>query len=421
MKLIIENGTVVDPKHNINKQVNIAISNDKISYVDNIPAEFSADKKIDATGQIIFPGIIDLCNRPELKHPHGTTLVNESQAALRAGITTICIPPDCDPVIDSPASAERLLKQQLSLQPTILPQGALTNGLQSDSLADLTSLQEAGCVAFSNAQAPINDLGFLHNIYKYAASFNLKVFIQPQNYWLAKNGVAHEGKISTRFGLAGIPELAETVAIAEQLLLIEQTGISAHFSCLSSYKGACLIKQAKQQGLPITADVAMHSLHLTEMDVCDFNTNCHLYPPLRTEADRDGLIAAVADGTIDAICTDHRPLNNEAKLAPFSESIPGITATDTFLSLGIKLVNDKKLTLEQLIAAITTNPAKILGTQTGEFAMNSPADLVFLSTDKYWQVSSENIHSHGKNSPFIGWDLPGEIVQVMKNGMVAFN
>ena len=305
MKILIKNGHVIDPANHIDKVTDILIENNVIAQIGNLPSHVDAVHTIDARDRWVIPGLIDLCCRPQLPHPHGSQLAIEAKAALQRGFTGICIPPDGEP-LPSHVSNE-------SAMSTIYRIGALTADGTDNTINDLTALAQTGCVAFTTAQKPITNLSLLRHCYEYAASFNLMVIIQPQEPTLSHRGVAHEGMMATRLGLPGIPESAETCAVATHLRLIEQTGVRAHFTCLSTQGAVEQIEKFKAF-LPITADVSMHHLYLTEQDLNGFDANCHLYPPLRSMRDRDALLTGVASGVIDAICSDHRPLHAIANL-----------------------------------------------------------------------------------------------------------
>lgn len=420
MKIAIKNGQVIDPFSGLNGITDIMIDRGKIVQIGH-SLDFTADKIIDATNLTVTPGLIDVCCRPQMLHPHGTTITQEAFTALKRGITSLCIPPDGDPILDSAANVLRLIQQGSHSLPRLYPIGALTTSLKGKLIADLTALAHSGCIAFTNAQKPIKDLGILRHAYDYAASFDLLLVIQPQDPWLTQGGVAHEGINATHLGLPGIPEIAETVAIAQHLLLIEQTGVRAHFTCLSSKQGVEQIRKAKAKGLPITADTAMHSLHLIDTDIDVFDANCHLYPPLRDENDKLGLIAGVMDGTIDTICSDHRPLDSIAKLAPFGDTTPGMSALDTFLGLGLLLVEEKKLTLNKLIEALTRNSAQIFNLPTGKLSKGAPADLCIFDTHRHWVVSESLLYSKGKNTPFKNYKLPGKITHTLLGGKILYD
>jgi len=419
MKIAIKKGRVIDPANHLDKIADLAVENGKITHVGELPADFHPEKIIDAEHKWVIPGLVDICCRPQVQHPHGTTLHDEALAAIKRGITSLCIPPDGDPIIDNTANALRLKQQSDHALPSIYPIGALTAQLAGTAIADLTALSQAGCVAFSNAQHPIVDLQILKHCYDYAASFDLLVVIQPQDYWLSKKGVAHEGFVATLLGLPGIPEVAETIAIAQHLLLIEQCNVRAHFTNLSTLRGVQQIQEAKARGLKVSADTAMHMLHLTEMDVKSFDANCHLYPPLRSIQDCEGLLQGVVNGTLDAICSDHRPLDTVAKLAPFGDTVPGISTIDTFLALGIHLVHQNKLPLNRLVDALTHRPAQLFNLPAGTLSVGAAADISIIDPSRYWVVNDSSLLSKGKNTPFKHWEIPGQVTHTLCKGLLV--
>lgn len=419
MKIAIKNGRIIDPANQLDKIADLAIAHGKIAHVGTLPIDFSPDKTIDAQNKWVIPGLVDVCCRPQVQHPQGATLHDEAFAAIQRGITSLCIPPDGDPIIDNTASTLRLKQQSDHRLPSIYPIGALTSQLSGTSIADLTALSQAGCIAFTNAQHPIVDLQILKNCYDYAATFDLLVIIQPQDSWLGKKGVAHEGFVATRLGLPGIPEVAETIAIAQHLLLVEQCNVRAHFTNLSTARGVQLIQEAKARGLKVSADTAMHLLHLTEVDVQFFDANCHVYPPLRSIEDCQGLLQGVANGTLDAICSDHRPLNMVAKLAPFGDTIPGMSTIDTYLALGLHLVHQKKLPLNRLIDALTYRPAQLFNLPAGTLSVDAAADICIIDPTQYWVVTEDSLLSKGKNTPFKQWEIPGQVTHTLSKGLLV--
>ncbi len=420
MKIAIQNGRLIDVANGIDKITDLTIENGKIKHIGPFSPDFEADKTIDAKNCWVLPGLVDVCCRPQMQHPHGTTLQDEAVAAIKRGITSVCIPPDGDPIVDTSANVVRLKQQRNNLLPSIYPIGALTSQLQGGSIADLTALHEAGCIAFSNAQRPITDLKMLRHCYEYAASFNLLIVVQPFDESLAKGGIAHEGQVATRLGLTGIPVSAETVAVAQHLLLMKQCDVRVHFTCLSSSDAVMQISDAKAQGLKVTADTAMHMLHLTEMDTASFDANCHLYPPLRSLRDRDALIQGVNEGVIDAICSDHRPLDTIAKLAPFGDTIPGLSALDTYLSLGLHLVNQKKIDLHKLLGAMTYNAAQLFSLPAGTLSVGAIADVCIVDPTRYFAVDEKTLFSKGKNTPFKGWEIPGIVTHTLVHGQIVY-
>lgn len=419
MKTLIRHGRVIDPANQLDTITDIIIENGNIAHIGSQTDAFKADSIVDAKDKWVIPGMVDSNCRPHLQHPHGSTLLEEAKAAVKCGFTALCIPPDGDLIIDTPTNVARLKQQADGQLPQLFPIGALTKQLAGESMTDMSALTRSGCIALSQAMHPIKDLAILRHCYDYAASFNLLIIIQPQDPSLAKGGIIHEGLMSTHLGLQGIPTAAETIAISQHLHLIKETGIKAHFTCLSSSEAVQQIRVAKAAGLNVTADCAMHSLHLTEMDIAEFNANCHVYPPLRSQIDRDGLIAGIIDGTIDAICSDHRPLDSIAKLAPFGDTVPGLSSIDTFFALGLHLVEKHDLKLSNLIKAITTNPANIFNLPAGNLSIGTKANVCIVDPSIHFQVSENTLNSSGKNSPFIGRQLKGQVMMTLLDGTIA--
>ncbi|MHB8453456.1 MAG: dihydroorotase [Acidiferrobacterales bacterium] len=423
MNIAIKGGHLVDPANRIDAQQDLYIdANGFVVGVGTAPAGFRAERTLDAQGRLVCPGLIDL--RARLREPgleYKATIESETRAAVSAGITTLCCPPDSYPVIDTPAMAQMIQQRAWRFGLAFVhPLGALTQGLQGKLLADMAALDEAGCVGFSNALEPINDTLVMRRAMEYAASFDLTVFLHAEDPWLRNGGCVHEGEVSTRLGLPGIPEAAETAGVARDLALVEQTGVRAHFCQLSSARAVAMVAAAQQQGLPVSADVTAHHLHLTEHDIGFFNTQCHVLPPLRGSRDRDGLRDAVANGVISAICSDHQPHEPDAKLAPFAESEPGISGLETLLPLTLKLVDEKLLNVVEAIALLTSKPARILGIDAGHLGIGATADVCIIDPDAWWTLSIDRIVSRGRNSPFLGWEFRGSVTHTLVGGKLVF-
>jgi len=424
MRIEIINGHLIDPANKIDGLNDLYIDSGVVVAVGEAPAGFSADQTINAEGQIVSPGFIDLQAR--LREPgesHKGTIASETAAAIKGGVTTLCLPPDTIPVIDSTVVAEQVLhKANLlgSAKARVLPFGALTKALAGEQLSSMDGLIQAGCVALSNADRPIRSTLVQRRAFEYAASLNILVRIQPEDAWLAKGGCVHEGEISSRLGLTGIPECAEMIAVSRDLLLIEQTGVRAHFGPLSSVRSIELIAEANRRGLPVTADIAAHQLILTEIDVDPFNSLCHLRPPLRSQRGLDGLRAALADGLFTAICSDHQPHEDDAKLAPFAETAAGMSSIETLLPLTLKLVREGVLSMSVAIAHLTSKPAQLLGLEQGNLAVGSVADITIFDPHRDWVVSEQSLISRGKNSPFIGWEMQGAVSTTLLDGEIVY-
>jgi dihydroorotase len=393
----------------------------KVLALGEAPADFEASKFIDAKGQIVCPGLIDLQARlREPGHENKATIASETRAAAKGGITTLVCPPDTNPVTDTPAVVDLIRHRATQAGfARVLSLGALTKNLDGEQLAEMSALKAAGCVAVSNAHTAISSTAVMRRAMEYAASQDIPVFLHAQDPWLAGDGCAHEGAVSVRLGLPGIPEAAETIAVARELHLIEQTGVRAHFCQLSSERAANMIARAQHDGQSVTADVAAHQLFLTEMDIGYFDSQCHVQPPLRTQRDRDGLRLALQRGTIGAICSDHQPHDRDAKLAPFPTSEPGISGLETLLPLTLRLVDEGVCSLSQAIASITQAPADIVGLSAG-LAVGETADVCVFDPEQYWALAADSMLSQGKNSPFLGWEFKGRVTHTLLAGHISF-
>ena len=422
---IIKNGHLIDPANNIDQNADILIVDGKIAAIEAANTLVKKDNThtIDASGLTVIPGLVDCCARmrePGLEHK--ATIKSESIAATYAGITTLCCPPDTDPVIDEPAVVELINQKTVNTAHSrIFTLGALTTGLNGKHLSEMNALQQAGCVGLSNCRKPIENTLILKRAFTYAATFNMRIFIEPDEHWLSADGCAHEGNIAARLGLKGIPASAETIAIARTLELVAETGASVHFGRLSCAQSVAMIARAKDNHLAVTADVSAHQLHLTEHDISSFNSACHVIPPLRTQRDQDALRNAVVDGTIDAICSDHQPHDSDAKQAPFASTQAGISALETLLPLCLRLSEQTSLSTSDVLKKITCSPADILGINSGAIAVGDDADICIYDKNEDWQLTTDTINSNGKNTPFIGWNFQGRVKYTMVNGNLLFN
>jgi len=421
MKLHIKNGRVINPANQLDAQLDIFISDGLIIAMGDAISGFTADETIDAEGLIVCPGLIDLSAR--LREPgqeHTATIDSETKAAVAGGITSLCIPPDTDPVIDTPAVVEliedRAKKAGRAMVYTV---GALTQQLKGELLTEMAALKAAGCIGFSNALSPIKDSLILRRTMEYAASLDLTLFINAADPWL-QQGCVHEGAVSARLGLTGIPETAETVAVSRDLLLIEQTGVSAHFQSISCGRTVDLIRDAQQRGLSVTADVSAHHLHLCEHDIGNYDSLSHILPPLRSIRDREQLQQGLRDGVISAITSDHQPLDNDAKLGPFAETSPGISGLETLLPLTMKLVDEEEISLQQAIASLSYHPASILGIEAGQLKVGAVADICIIDPNAHYECQPQQFISAGKNSPFAGWLFNNQVKHTLFKGFPVF-
>ena len=422
MRVHIKNGRLFDPAAGLNAIQDLFIAEGRIIGHGPPPDGFSADHEIEAKDRIVIPGLVDLAARLcEPGHEYKASFDSECRSANSGGVTSICCPPDSRPVIDSTAVVD-FIKQRAAEtgRARIYPIAALTQGLEGRQLSEMQTLRQAGCIGVGNARAPMDNAEVLRRAFEYARSCDLTVFLFAEDRALKNNGVAHEGALSTRLGLPAIPETAETVAVSRALLLAEQTRARVHFCRLSSARATGLIRAARAEGLAVTADVAVSHLHLTEMDISGYNSNCHLQPPLRAERDRQGLLEGMNDQTIGAVCSDHQPHDADAKAAPFGQTEPGASTLEHLLPLLLRLVEREALTLETAITTLTAGPAAILGVNKGALTIGADADICIFDPEARALIAPETLISAGKNSPFIGWELPGLVTHTLLAGRPVY-
>jgi len=422
-RIRIRGSRVIDPASNTDSIQDVFVAAGRIAALGQAPDGFTVDMEIDASDRIVCPGLVDLCAR--LREPgqeHKATIASESLAAASGGITTLCCPPDTNPVIDTPAVTEFIrLRAEAAGKARIVTLAALTQGLGGEQLSEMAALRNAGCVGISNAMKPLLNPLVQRRALEYAATYDLTVFLYANDHWLANNGCAHEGRVATRLGLPGIPEAAETAAVARDLALIEQTGVRAHFCRLTTGRAVQMVARAQFDGAPITADVAIPYLYLSEVDISDFDSQCHLLPPLRTVEDRLRLRNALQQGALSAICSDHQPHELDAKLGPFPATEPGVSGLDSLLPLGLQLVNEQSIGLSELIHRLTAGPAKILGLPYGTLAVGATADICIFHPELTWQLDTGTMQSRGHNTPFMGRELKGRVTHTLLAGNLVYS
>ena len=426
MKLHIQHARLIDPANRIDAEHDIFIDGDKITGIGQAPIGFIADSVFDATGLVAMPGLVDLSVRlREPGYEYKATLESEMQAALQGGVTSLVCPPDTDPVLDEPGLVEMLKHRARSLnQSNVHPLGALTVGLKGTALTEMAELTEAGCIGFSQADHPITDTNVLLRALQYAHTFGYTVWLRPQDPHIGIGGVAHSGPLASRLGLSGAPVMAETIALQTIFELVRSTGARVHLCRLSSAAGVELVRAAKKEGLPITCDVGAHYLHLTDNDIGFFDSNARVTPPFRAQRDRDAICAGVIDGTVDAICSDHTPVDDDEKLLPFGEASPGATGLELLLSLTLKLTEPVQgrtaPSLSQVLAKITADPARVTGLRCGQLRVGSHADLCLFDPAARWVVAGKTLASQGKHTPFLGYELPGKVIATIVAGRIAY-
>ncbi|AEK60637.1 dihydroorotase [Collimonas fungivorans] len=426
MKLHIKNGRLIDPANNIDAQQDLYIAAGKIVGVGSAPADFSANKTIDASGLVVAPGLVDLSVRlREPGYEYKATLESEMQAAMQGGVTSLVCPPDTDPVLDEPGLVEMLKHRAKSLnQAHVYPLGALTVGLKGKELTEMAELTDAGCIGFAQAEEPILDTTVLLRAMQYARTFDYTVWLRPQDPYLGHGGIAHSGAVASRLGLSGVPTMAETIRLQTIFELVRATGARVHLCRISSAPGLELIRAAKKEGLPITCDVGAHHIHMTDVDIGFFDSNARMTPPFRSQRDRDAIRQALLDGTVDAICSDHTPVDDDEKLLPFGEATPGATGLELLLSLALKWADEcvapEQQGLSRALAKITTDAARVAGLPAGQLTIGSVADICLFDPAVRWKVEAKELASQGKHTPFLGYELCGRVKTTIVAGHIAF-
>ncbi|MFZ5756445.1 MAG: dihydroorotase [Pseudomonadota bacterium] len=412
-KLAIRGARVIDPAQNLDTVTDLCIADGKLVAIGD--AGFQAEREIDARGLVACPGLVDISvslKKPGAEHSRG--MIRELSAAAAGGVTHVVCPPDTFPIADSTAVVRQMHETASAARRSwVWVIGAMTQGLGGEQLADMAALKQAGCVAVSNRRRPLASNQVLRRALEYAATFDLAVVFHPEDADLAGGGCAHEGSIATRLGLPGIPAMAETVAVARDLELVAHTGVRAHFAHLSTAGAVRMIADARRSGVKVTADVAVHQLLLTEDAIEGFNALAHVRPPLRTLRDREALRQAVADGVVDAVCSDHQPCESADKLAPFPSSRPGISGTETLLPLTLRLVSEGVMTLPQAIAALSFRAAGCFGIAGGSLRVNERADLCLFDPAADYTLAADGpdaMVSAGRNTPFLGEQLTGRVL-----------
>ncbi|MDG5501142.1 dihydroorotase [Marinobacter sp. BGYM27] len=418
----IENARLLDPVSGKETQASVLVENGRISGIGAAADQATPDQIVDAAGAVLSPGFIDLyCNLREPGNGQKGSIATETRAAAKGGYTTVCAAPDSSPVNDSTAITHLILDvAERDSAIRVLPLGAATKGLAGEHLSDMVGLTTAGCVALSNGSAPLVNARVLRRCMAYARTFNVALMLQPQNRSLAADGFAHDGLITTRLGLMGIPEVAETAAVMEMILLAEETGVRLHLSQLSSARSVTMIAEAQQRGVSVTADVAIHHLLFTEAALAGFDSRFHVQPPLRSEADRLGLIEGVRTGVVSAIVSQHQPHDPAAKRAPLGDSEPGLSTIESVLSLGLMLVERDEMSLSQLLRALTVGPASVLGLSEPAIEVGAAADFCLIDPRAEWQPSEAALLSIGKHAPVLNQPLKGGVVSTWCEGRQVF-
>jgi dihydroorotase len=421
LKIEIAQGRLVDSAAGIDRVAPLYIDGGRIVGISDAPENWRADRILDARGCVVCAGLVDLSAR--LREPgleHKATLESELAAAVAGGVTSLACPPDTDPPLDEPGLVEMLKHRARTLNLAhVYPVGALTAGLRGEALTEMSELAEAGCVAFSQADIPLVDTQVLLRAMQYAGTFGHRVWLRPQDAHLARGGVAHDGEVATRLGLPSIPVSAETIALATILALVRESGVPVHLCRLSSAAGVAIVRAAKEEGLPITCDVAVHHLHLADIDIGWFDPLANLTPPLRSTRDRAALRTGAADGTIDVICSDHAPVDDDGKQVPFGEAETGATGLELLLPLTLKWAAEDRVPLPEALERITRAPASVIGIGHATLAAGNPADICVFDPQQAWTVGRQSLKSQGKNTPFLGLEVIGAVRWTLVGGEVV--
>ncbi|MBA2674910.1 dihydroorotase [Ramlibacter sp.] len=428
MKLLIKNGRVIDPARNFDQVCDVAVGAGRIVSIGRAPDNFAPARTIDAGGCVVAPGLVDLAARlREPGHEHEGMLQSEMAAAVAGGVTSLVCAPDTDPVLDEPGLVTMLKFRAEKLHlARVFPLGALTRGLQGEALTEMAELAECGCVGFSQAEVPLADTQVLLRALQYAATYGFTVWLRPQDRDLGR-GVAASGPLATRLGLSGVPVAAETIALHTIFELVRATGARVHICRLSSAAGLELVRRARDEGLRFSCDVSINSLHLTDADIGYFDSRMRLAPPLRQARDRDALREGLADGSIDALVSDHTPVDEDAKTLPFAEAEPGATGLELLLSLALRWGQDSGVGLVRALAVLTNEPARVLGASLGTLEASigrlvegAQADLCVFDPQATWTVAPAALRSQGKHTPFGGHELPGRVRCTVVGGQLAY-
>jgi len=428
MKTLIKAGRVIDPASGYDEIADVALVDTILIAIKNIASDFIPDTTINADGCIVMPGLVDLAVRlREPGHEHEGMLASEMAAAVAGGVTSVVCPPDTEPVLDESGLVEMLRHRAEQLKKArLFPLGALTRNLEGEVLTEMLHLTQAGCIGFSQAEVPLANTQVMQRALQYASTFGYTVWLRPQELHLGK-GVAASGALATRMGLSGVPVAAETIALHTIFELVRATGARVHLCRISSAAGVALVRQAKAEGLPITCDVSINSLHLTDVDMGYFDSRMRLNPPLRQQRDRDALRQALADGTIDALVSDHTPVDEDAKALPFAQAEPGATGLELLLSLTCKWAQDSGIPLVKALGVVTNRPASVAGAALGPMAASAGrllvggvADICVFDPQASWVVEPANLLSQGHHTPFGGYELPARVRATLVGAQLVY-
>ncbi len=423
MSLLIKGGLVVDPAHNLEESRDLLVQEGKIAALEHpgtIPPE--GRRVIAAQGLVVAPGLIDM--HVHLREPgeeYKETILTGSSAAVQGGFSAVVAMPNTQPVNDNAAITRFILDQARAAGlARVYPVGAISMGSLGEALSEYGDQRDAGVVALSDDGRPVMNSMLMRRALEYARTFNLPIISHCEDLELRGHGVMHEGRVSLELGLQGIPSAVEEIPIFRDLVLTQLTGARLHIAHVSAFGSVALIRQAKAAGLTITAETAPHYFSLTEEGVLGYDTNCKVNPPLRTAQDVLAIKEGLADGTLDAIASDHAPHTSLEKDVEFEAAAFGLIGLETSLGLSLKLVHDGILTLSQAVAAMSANPARILGVPGGSLAIGAAAHITLIDLNREWTVDATTFASKSRNCPFHGWNLKGKAVMTIVGGKVVW-
>jgi len=426
MRILIEGGRVVDPANTVDAVLDVLIEDGRIAAVGPLRSARDAappDRVLDARGKVVCPGFVDL--HVHLREPgreDKETIATGTRAAARGGFTSVCCMPNTHPVNDNQSVTEFILdraKREGSVN--VFPVGAITKGQQGEELAEIGELVRAGCVAISDDGKPVMNAEVMRRALEYAGMFGIPVVQHAEDLHLTGKGVMHEGLVSTELGLRGIPAASEAVIVARDLLLAELAGSHYHVAHITTAEAVRLVRDAKAKGLKVTCEVCPHHFALSDDAVRSFNTNAKMSPPLRSTRHVEAIKAALRDGTIDAIATDHAPHTLQEKEQEFDYAPNGIIGLETAFGLTVTmLVEAEILTLSQAIARLTCEPARVFNLPKGTLSVGADADVTIVDPTREWVVDVKRFASKSRNSPFHGWKLRGEVLATIVGGKVVW-
>ncbi len=414
---LLKNGRIIDPKNDIDQEGDLLVVEGRIAAGQaEVPA---SARVIDVSGCWVVPGLIDM--HVHLREPgeeYKEDIVSGTRAAAAGGFTAVVCMPNTRPVNDCRAVTEMILERARQGSARVYPVGAISSGSRGEKLAEFGELKEAGAVGVSDDGLPVRDSQLMRRALEYAGDFGLTVISHSEEPSLS-TGVMNEGEVATRLGLKGIPAAAEAIMVYRDIALAEQTGQGVHIAHVSTAMSVDLIRSARARGVRVSAETTPHYFTLTDEAVEGYNTSAKMNPPLRSEADRQAIRAALADGTFDAIATDHAPHSVLEKEVEFDLAANGIIGLETSLPLALALVRDGLIDARRLVELMSTGPAAVLGLPGGSLTAGGPADITVIDPEQTFTYTEEQVVSKSRNSPFLGWHLQGRAVLTMVGGRVT--